>query len=112
MALEATTNTWAVVRILQPFVAEVAVSNPLKTNLPTNANIFLCAQAVYPRKSFDGLSGLVESVFARNVCSCSSIDGAIGSRRCGGIRRGWCCGTSVWNADRSKHRSWRPTKRT
>ena len=31
VALEATTNTWAVVEILKPFVAEVVVSNPLKT---------------------------------------------------------------------------------
>ena len=36
-------------------------------NLPTNASIFLCVQPVDLRKSFDGLSGLVESVFQRNV---------------------------------------------
>lgn len=36
-------------------------------NLPTNASIFLCVQPVDLRKSFDGLSGLVESVFERNV---------------------------------------------
>jgi transposase len=29
VALEATTNTWAVVRAIEPFVAEVAVGNPL-----------------------------------------------------------------------------------
>src|SRR5512143_1354084 len=31
VAVEATTNTWAVVRLLKPFVAGVVVSNPLKT---------------------------------------------------------------------------------
>jgi transposase len=31
VVLEATTNTWAVVRILKPHVAEVIVSNPLQT---------------------------------------------------------------------------------
>lgn len=36
-------------------------------NFPNNASIYLCAQAVDLRKSFDGLSGLVESVFQRNV---------------------------------------------
>lgn len=36
-------------------------------NLPTHASIFLCVQPVDLRKSFDGLSGLVESVFDRNV---------------------------------------------
>ncbi len=36
-------------------------------NSPSNANIYLCGQAVDLRKSFDGLSGLVESVFQRNV---------------------------------------------
>jgi transposase len=36
-------------------------------NLPTNVNIFLCAHPVDLRKSFDGLSGLVESVFQHNV---------------------------------------------
>jgi transposase len=36
-------------------------------NLPTNVSIYLCAQPVDLRKSFDGLSGLVESVFQRNV---------------------------------------------
>ena len=34
---------------------------------PTNMSIYLCAQPVDLRKSFDGLSGLVESVFHRNV---------------------------------------------
>lgn len=34
---------------------------------PTNMSIYLCAQSVDLRKSFDGLSGLVESVFHRNV---------------------------------------------
>jgi len=36
-------------------------------NIPNNANIYLCGQAVDLRKSFDGLSVLVESVFQRNV---------------------------------------------
>lgn len=36
-------------------------------NIPNNVSIYLCAQAVDLRKSFDGLSGLVESVFQRNV---------------------------------------------
>jgi transposase len=36
-------------------------------NSPNNASIYLCGQAVDLRKSFDGLSGLVESVFQRNV---------------------------------------------
>lgn len=36
-------------------------------NLPTNASIFLCVQPVDLRKSFDGLGGMVESVFQRNV---------------------------------------------
>ena len=36
-------------------------------NLPTNASIFLCVRPVDLRKSFDGLSGMVESVFQRNV---------------------------------------------
>ena len=36
-------------------------------NPPNNVSIYLCAQPVDLRKSFDGLSGLVESVFERNV---------------------------------------------
>ena len=39
VALEATTNTWAVVRILKPHVAEVAVGNPLKTKLIAEARV-------------------------------------------------------------------------
>jgi transposase len=39
VALEATTNTWAVVNILKPFVAEVAVSNPLRTKAIAEAKI-------------------------------------------------------------------------
>jgi len=39
VALEATTNTWAVVEILKPFVAEVVVSNPLKTKAIAEAKI-------------------------------------------------------------------------
>jgi transposase len=36
-------------------------------NPPTNMSIYLCVQPVDLRKSFDGLSGLVESVFQRKV---------------------------------------------
>ncbi len=36
-------------------------------NLPVTAHVFLCTTPVDLRKSFDGLSGLVESVFQRNV---------------------------------------------
>jgi transposase len=39
IALEATTNTWEVVAILKPFVAEVVVSNPLKTKAIAEAKI-------------------------------------------------------------------------
>ena len=39
LALEATTNTWAVVAILEPFVAEVVVSNPLRTRAIAEAKI-------------------------------------------------------------------------
>lgn len=39
LALEATTNTWAVVRALQPFVAEVAVGNPLKIKHIAEAHV-------------------------------------------------------------------------
>src|SRR4029453_8940037 len=39
VALEATTNTWEVVGILKPFVAEVVVSNPLKTKASAEAKI-------------------------------------------------------------------------
>ena len=39
LALEATTNTWAVVRLLQPFVAQVVPSNPLKTRAIAEARI-------------------------------------------------------------------------
>src|SRR5262245_16208951 len=39
VALEATINTWAVVEILTPFVAEVVVSNPLKTKAIAEAKI-------------------------------------------------------------------------
>ena len=36
-------------------------------SLPPSASIYLCVQPVDLRKSFDGLSGLVESVFQRNL---------------------------------------------
>lgn len=39
VVLEATTNTWPVADILRPFVAEVVVSNPLKTKAIAEANI-------------------------------------------------------------------------
>jgi transposase len=39
VALEATTNTWAVVKILRPFVAEVVVGNPLKTRVIAEARV-------------------------------------------------------------------------
>jgi len=39
VALEATTNTWQVVEILKPFVAEVVVSNPLKTKAIAEAKV-------------------------------------------------------------------------
>jgi transposase len=34
---------------------------------PANARVFLCSAAVDMRKSFDGLGGLVESVFQKSV---------------------------------------------
>jgi transposase len=39
LALEATTNTWQVVELLKPYVAEVVVSNPLKTKAIAEAKI-------------------------------------------------------------------------
>ncbi len=39
VALEATTNTWAVVSVLAPLVAEVAVSNPLRTRAIAESKI-------------------------------------------------------------------------
>ena len=39
VALEATTNTWAVVRLLQPFAREVVVSNPLRTRAIAEAKV-------------------------------------------------------------------------
>jgi transposase len=36
-------------------------------NLPAQTRVYLCAAAVDLRKSFDGLSGLVESMFQGNV---------------------------------------------
>ncbi len=39
VVLEATSNTWAVVRILKPHVAEVVVSNPLKTKAIAEAKV-------------------------------------------------------------------------
>jgi transposase len=39
VALEATTNTWELVTLLKPFVAEVIVSNPLKTRLIAEARV-------------------------------------------------------------------------
>lgn len=39
VALEATTNTWAIVSVLQPFVKEVVVSNPLRTKAIASAKV-------------------------------------------------------------------------
>lgn len=39
VALEATTNTWAVARLLRPFVAEVVASNPLATKAIAQAKV-------------------------------------------------------------------------
>lgn len=39
VALEATTNTWAIVRLLKPYVAEVVVSNPLQTKAIAQAKV-------------------------------------------------------------------------
>jgi transposase len=39
VALEATTNTWAVVGVLKPHVAQVVVSNPLKTKAIAEAKV-------------------------------------------------------------------------
>jgi transposase len=39
VALEATTNTWSVVAVLQPHVAAVVVSNPLKTKAIAEAKV-------------------------------------------------------------------------
>lgn len=39
VAMEATTNTWAVVRLLRPFVAQVVASNPLATKAIAQAKV-------------------------------------------------------------------------
>jgi transposase len=39
VALEATTNTWAVLDVLKPFVAEVVTSNPLRTKAIAQAKV-------------------------------------------------------------------------
>lgn len=39
VALEATTNTWGVVQVLEPFVSEIVVSNPLRTKAIASAKI-------------------------------------------------------------------------
>ncbi len=39
LALEATTNTWAVAELLEPFVARLVVSNPLRTKAIASAKI-------------------------------------------------------------------------
>ncbi len=39
MAMEATTNTWAIVDLLEPFVAEVVVSNPMRTKAIASAKV-------------------------------------------------------------------------
>ncbi len=65
--------------------------------LPHGAKIYFCNQPVDFRKSFDGLSGIVESVFEMNVLDGhlflfvnrrAGTDRKVGraSRRCGGSR--------------------------
>ena len=39
VAMEATTNTWAIVHVLRPLVEEVVVSNPLRTRAIASAKI-------------------------------------------------------------------------
>jgi transposase len=39
LALEATTNTWAVVDLLRPFVASIIISNPLRTKAIAEAKV-------------------------------------------------------------------------
>jgi transposase len=39
LAMEATTNTWAVSELLRPFVAEVVISNPLRVRVIAEAKI-------------------------------------------------------------------------
>jgi transposase len=39
MALEATTNSWAVVELVQPFVSRLVVSNPMKTKAIAEARV-------------------------------------------------------------------------
>ena len=39
IALEATTNTWAVVALLRPFVARIVVANPLRTRAIAEAKL-------------------------------------------------------------------------
>jgi transposase len=39
LAIEATTNTWAVVALLRPFVRRVVVSNPMKTRAIAEARV-------------------------------------------------------------------------
>ena len=36
-------------------------------SLPSHTNVYLCVQPIDLRKSFEGLCGLVASVFQRNV---------------------------------------------
>ena len=56
-------------------------------NLPLNDNAYLCAQPVDLRKSFDGLTALVETVFERSV-----FDGHLFlfiNKRCDRIKALW-----------------------
>ena len=39
MALEATTNTWAVVEVIEPYVERVVVANPLRTRAIAEAKV-------------------------------------------------------------------------
>ncbi len=56
-------------------------------SLPAHTNVYLCARPVDLRKSFDGLSALVEAVFQRNV-----LDGHLFlfvNKRCDRIKAMW-----------------------
>jgi len=48
VALEASTNTWTVVDILRPFVAEVVVSNPMQTKAIAQAKVKRSTPGCWP----------------------------------------------------------------
>jgi transposase len=65
-------------------------------SLPANTNVYLCARPVDLRKSFDGLSALVEAVFQRNV-----LDGHLFlfvNKRCDRVKAMWWDrdGLAIW----------------